>query len=113
MRHAGLDQHIASKALQRARPSQVRQHAIITDAGIDDGLDGFLRRDQTLREHIWPAVIAIRLGDDTIGDRVAERDNHAGRVCVDDIDAGEKARAADLALWFELGRRGEVAERRE
>ena len=111
MRDAGLHKYIAIEALQRARSRHVRQHAVTADASIDDGLERLLRRDESPCEHIRPAMVAIRLGDDAIGDRIAERDNHAGRLRVDDIDARQEARVADFALWFELGRRGEVAER--
>ena len=79
---AGLLTRVALEPRDRARSAARSgvQHPVAADPFIDHAERRAGRRVQTRREEVRPARVGARRGTDTVGDRVAERDDRSERA---------------------------------
>ena len=115
VRHAGLRQHVAVEAAQAAVAPDVVQDAVAAEPLVHHRHRPSARtRHEPACELRGPAVMTVVGRDVGVGQRVADRDDGAGRLRRDDVDAANEVpvvgEAADRHHLFrrEITRRGDV-----
>src|SRR5438132_12241684 len=114
VRHASLRENIPIEPCQRADAGAVHQDTIAVDAKVENTDTSTCRR-QAPREMVWPPVVGVRRGVESVGDRIAQCDEGAGAIRCDDIDSPDKeprssrGRARQFLAAELIARGGEIA----
>ncbi len=101
---AGLGEHIAVEAGERAGAGVVVEDAVAADALVEDAESGGLVVGlQAAGEDVGPAGVGVAGAESAVGDAVAEGDDGGRAGWCENIDAFEEGPVGDLAGVAERG----------